>query len=237
MATSLKADAHHHEPAILPFDWADPYDLEHQLTEEERLVRDTAENYAQEKLQPRVTSAYMDERFDREIMSEMGELGLLGATVPAGIWRSRPRLRQLRPHRPRCRARRQRLSLGLLGPVQPRDVPDLRLRIGGAAPEVPARPRPRRAGRLLRPDRAGLRLRSREACAPGRRRPRTATASPAPRCGSPTRPSPTSSSSGRSRKRMAARSAASCSKRAWPASPRRRSRRSSRSAPRSPARS
>ena len=82
MATSLKADAHHHEPAILPFDWADPYDLEHQLTEEERLVRDTAENYAQENLQPRVTSAYMDERFDREIMSEMGELGLLGATVP-----------------------------------------------------------------------------------------------------------------------------------------------------------
>jgi glutaryl-CoA dehydrogenase len=70
------------EPAILPFDWADPYDLEHQLTEEERLVRDTAENYAQENLQPRVTSAYMDERFDREIMSEMGELGLLGATVP-----------------------------------------------------------------------------------------------------------------------------------------------------------
>ena len=38
MATSLKADAHH-EPAILPFDWSDPYDLEHQLTEEERLVR------------------------------------------------------------------------------------------------------------------------------------------------------------------------------------------------------
>ena len=70
------------EPAILPFDWADPYDLEHQLTEEERMVRDTAETYAQEKLQPRVTSAYMDERFDREIMSEMGELGLLGATVP-----------------------------------------------------------------------------------------------------------------------------------------------------------
>ena len=81
MATSLKADAHH-EPAILPFDWADPFDLEHQLTEEERLVRDTAETYAQEKLQPRVTSAYLEERFDREIMSEMGDLGLLGATIP-----------------------------------------------------------------------------------------------------------------------------------------------------------
>jgi glutaryl-CoA dehydrogenase len=70
------------EPAILPFDWADPFDLDGQLTDEERLVRDTAEGYAQEKLQPRVTSAYMDERFDREILSEMGDLGLLGATIP-----------------------------------------------------------------------------------------------------------------------------------------------------------
>jgi len=70
------------EPAILPFDWADPFDLNHQLTDEERLVRDTAEGYAQEKLQPRVTSAYLDERFDREILSEMGALGLLGATIP-----------------------------------------------------------------------------------------------------------------------------------------------------------
>jgi glutaryl-CoA dehydrogenase len=70
------------EPAILPFDWADPFDLEHQLTDEEKLVRDTAEGYAQEKLQPRVTQAYLEDRFDREILNEMGELGLLGATIP-----------------------------------------------------------------------------------------------------------------------------------------------------------
>ena len=70
------------EPAILPFDWADPFDLDSQLTDEEKLVRDTAEGYAQEKLQPRVTAAYMDENFDRGILSEMGELGLLGATIP-----------------------------------------------------------------------------------------------------------------------------------------------------------
>jgi glutaryl-CoA dehydrogenase len=70
------------EPAILPFDWADPFDLNSQLTDEERLVRDTAEAYAQDKLQPRVTQAYMDEQFDRAILSEMGELGLLGATIP-----------------------------------------------------------------------------------------------------------------------------------------------------------
>ncbi|WGD30461.1 acyl-CoA dehydrogenase [Ancylobacter sp. WKF20] len=64
------------------FDWADPFDLDGQLTEEERLVRDTARDYAQEKLLPRVTSAYMEERFDRDIMNEMGELGLLGPTIP-----------------------------------------------------------------------------------------------------------------------------------------------------------
>ena len=70
------------EPAILPFDWADPFDLEHQLSDDERMVRDTAEGYAQERLQPRVTEAYLDEDFDREILREMGELGLLGATIP-----------------------------------------------------------------------------------------------------------------------------------------------------------
>ncbi len=64
------------------FDWADPFGLDGQLTEEERLVRDTARDYAQEKLAPRVASAFMEERFDREIMNEMGELGLLGPTIP-----------------------------------------------------------------------------------------------------------------------------------------------------------
>jgi glutaryl-CoA dehydrogenase len=68
--------------AIARFDWADPFDLDAQLTDEERLVRDTAEAYAQEKLQPRVTEAYLAEDFDRVIMNEMGELGLLGATIP-----------------------------------------------------------------------------------------------------------------------------------------------------------
>jgi len=70
------------EPAILPFDWADPFDLNHQLTDEERMVRDTAGAYAQEELQPRVTEAYLNENFDREILREMGSLGLLGATIP-----------------------------------------------------------------------------------------------------------------------------------------------------------
>jgi glutaryl-CoA dehydrogenase len=70
------------EPAILPFDWADPFDLNHQLTNEERMVRDTAQAYALDNLQPRVTEAYLNENFDREILREMGNLGLLGATIP-----------------------------------------------------------------------------------------------------------------------------------------------------------
>jgi glutaryl-CoA dehydrogenase len=69
------------EAAIGRFDWEDAFGLEAQLSDEERLVRDTARAYAQEKLQPRVTDAFLDEHFDRDIMSEMGELGLLGATI------------------------------------------------------------------------------------------------------------------------------------------------------------
>jgi glutaryl-CoA dehydrogenase len=64
------------------FNWEDPLDLESELTEEERMVRDTARDYAQEKLFPRVLMAYREERFDRAIISEMGALGLLGPTVP-----------------------------------------------------------------------------------------------------------------------------------------------------------
>jgi glutaryl-CoA dehydrogenase len=64
------------------FDWADPFGLDAQLTDEERMVRDAARDYAQGELLPRVTKAFLDEDFDREIMREMGQLGLLGATIP-----------------------------------------------------------------------------------------------------------------------------------------------------------
>nr|WP_298057425.1 acyl-CoA dehydrogenase [uncultured Halomonas sp.] len=63
------------------FNWDDALLLEQQLTDEERQIRDAAYDYCQENLQPRVLTAFREERFDREIMSEMGELGLLGATV------------------------------------------------------------------------------------------------------------------------------------------------------------
>ena len=64
------------------FKWDDPFFLDDQLTEDERLIRDAARDYAQDKLQTRVKQAFRDEYFHREIMTEMGELGLLGATLP-----------------------------------------------------------------------------------------------------------------------------------------------------------
>ncbi len=63
------------------FEWQDPFLLEDQLTEEERMIRDTARDYCQDKLMPRVLEANRHERFDREIMTEMGALGLLGMTI------------------------------------------------------------------------------------------------------------------------------------------------------------
>ena len=63
------------------FDWSDPLLLERALSEEARLVRETVQAYCQEKLMPRILKAHREEQFDREIMQEMGSLGLLGATI------------------------------------------------------------------------------------------------------------------------------------------------------------
>ena len=69
-------------PDLGRFDWEDPFRLNDQLTEEERAIRDAARAYAQDKLQPRVIDAFRDEVTDPEIFREMGEMGLLGVTVP-----------------------------------------------------------------------------------------------------------------------------------------------------------
>ena len=63
------------------FNWQDPFNLDDQLTDEERLVRDTAASYAQQHLAPRVRDAFRNETTDRAIFNEMGELGLLGSTI------------------------------------------------------------------------------------------------------------------------------------------------------------
>lgn len=64
------------------FNWSDPFDLNGQLIEEERIIRDSTREYCQEKLTPRILEANRHETFDREIMQELGALGLLGATLP-----------------------------------------------------------------------------------------------------------------------------------------------------------
>ncbi|MCR9135320.1 MAG: acyl-CoA dehydrogenase [Alphaproteobacteria bacterium] len=69
-------------PSLANFDWEDPFRFDDQLSEDERMIRDATRAYAQEKLQPRVIDAYRDEVTDPGIFREMGEMGLLGITVP-----------------------------------------------------------------------------------------------------------------------------------------------------------
>ncbi|OYW47467.1 MAG: acyl-CoA dehydrogenase [Rhodobacterales bacterium 12-65-15] len=69
-------------PDLGRFDWEDPFRLNDQLTEEERMLRDAARAYASEKLQPRVIAAYREEATDPSIFREMGAMGLLGLTIP-----------------------------------------------------------------------------------------------------------------------------------------------------------
>ena len=64
-----------------PFNWADPFNLDEQLSEEERAVRDSVHEFAQDRLMTRVIEANRNEHFDREIMNEMGEIGILGSTL------------------------------------------------------------------------------------------------------------------------------------------------------------
>jgi glutaryl-CoA dehydrogenase len=81
MTAPALANAKARSSAKTKFVWEDPFLLDEQLTEDERLVRDAARGYCQDKLMPRVLEAFRHEKFDREIMNEMGELGFLGSTI------------------------------------------------------------------------------------------------------------------------------------------------------------
>jgi glutaryl-CoA dehydrogenase len=84
-AMSQAAEKHEGMPKMLKdaaFTWEDPLDLEGQLTEDERMVRDTARGFAQHYLMPHVVEAYREEKFDANLLPEMGKLGLLGPTIP-----------------------------------------------------------------------------------------------------------------------------------------------------------
>jgi len=71
-----------HGPDLGPFQWDDPLLIEGQLTEEERMIRDTARDFAARELAPRVQQAYLEEKTDLKLFRLMGESGLLGVTIP-----------------------------------------------------------------------------------------------------------------------------------------------------------
>ena len=72
----------HRGPSLAPFEWSDPFHLAAQLSDEERMVAESARAYAQDRLAPRVTEAYLNETVAAEVFGEMGEMGLLGVTIP-----------------------------------------------------------------------------------------------------------------------------------------------------------
>ncbi|AGI72643.1 acyl-CoA dehydrogenase [Octadecabacter arcticus 238] len=82
MNDSTPTYTRHTGPSLAPFDWADPFHLVDQLAEGERMIADSARAYAQDKLLPRATDAYLNEHVTPEIFAEMGEMGLLGTTIP-----------------------------------------------------------------------------------------------------------------------------------------------------------
>ena len=216
------------------FVWEDPLGFEGELTEEERMVRDTARGFAQDYLMPRVVEAYREEKYDPTIMLEMGKLGLLGPTIPeeyggAGLGYVCYGLiaREIERVDSGFRSAMSVQSSLVMHPIYAYGT-------RSAAPQISAQARHRRIDRLLRPDRAGSRLRSRLHGDPRRQGRPAATNSTAPRPGSPMRRSPTSRWSGPS---STASSAASSSS-AGPRDLRRpRSKASCRCAPPSPARS
>ena len=196
-----RAASPEHKPSSKPaqvlkdsdFDWQDPLDLEGELTEDERMVRDTARGYAQDKLMPRVLSAYREERFDREIAARDGRARAARPDHPGGIRRRRPRLRRLWADRARDRARRFRLSLAMSVQSSLVMYPIYRLRHArrSAANICRKLAKGEMVGcfGLTEPD---SRLRSRLDGDARREGAGRLSSSTAPRCGSPTRRSPTS---------------------------------------------
>ena len=190
-----------------PFDWSDPLKLDGQLSEEERMIRDTAHQFAQERLLPGVIAAYREERTDPGLFRQMGEAGLLGVTIPeeyggAGASYVAYGLvaREVERVDSGYRSMMSVQSSLVMFPIH-----------AFGSEEQRTRWLPRLASGeaigcfgLTEPD-AGS--------DPSSMRTR---AEPLPNGGSATRRSPTCSWSGRSRARMATQSAASFSRRGWP---------------------
>ena len=168
------------------FAGVDFYDIDGLLSEEERAVRDTVRAWVDEHLMPVIGEAYIEGEFPKQLIPGMAELGLFGANLPeeygcAGLNNVAYGLIMQELERGDSGHPLVRLGAG-----RPGDVSDLRLRLRGAEAALAAAARLGQGDRLLRPDRARLRVQ------PGRHdhhreaKRRTAGCSTAPRCGSPT---------------------------------------------------
>ena len=138
----------------------DLYDVRGLLTEDERMVQDSVGRFVDEKVLPIIQDCFEKHHFPKELIPEIAELGLLGSSHP-GLRLRRPQRGQLRPHLPGARARRLRHPQLRLGAELAVHVSDLRLRQRRAEAALAARHGARPEDRLLRPDRAARRLRSR----------------------------------------------------------------------------
>ena len=217
------------------FHWDDPLLLDQQLTDDERMVRDAAAAYCQDKLQPRVLEAFRHERTDTVDLPRDGRTRPARPDHSRAVRRPRPELRRYG-----LIAREvERVDSGYRSMMSVQSslvmVPIYEFGTEAQQAEIPAEAGHRRMDRLLRPDRAEPRLRSGLDGHARQESRRRLCADRHARCGSPIRRSPTCSWSGP--RTTKARSAASCWKKAGRACPRRRSTASSACAPRSPARS
>ena len=196
------------------FVWNDPFLIEDQLAEDERMIRDAAAAFAADKLAPRIEEAYLEEKTDPAIFREMGEAGLLGITIPeeygglgAGYVTYGLVAREVERVDSGYRSMMSVQSSLVMYPIHAYGSEEQRKKylpklasgewigcFGLTEPDAGSDP-------------GGMKTRA-EKTASGYR------LSAAPRCGSPTRRSPTSSSSGRNRQRTTTRSAASCWKKA-----------------------
>ncbi len=170
------------------FHWDDPFLLDEQLTDDERMVRDAASAYCQDRLAPRVLEAFRNQHHRPRDLPRDGRARPARPDHSRAVRRPGPQLRLLRPDRARGRARRLGLPLDDERAVLAGHGADQRVRHRGAEAEVPAQAGHRRMDRLLRPDRARPRLRPRQhghARAQGARRLQPHAA---PRCGSATAP-------------------------------------------------
>ncbi len=106
---SQAAEKRQANPAILKdaaFQWEDPLGIENELTEEERMVRDSARGFAQDRLMPNIVEAYAQEKYDPTLIPAMAKARPARLDHSGGIWRRRPRLCLLRADRARTGTRR-----------------------------------------------------------------------------------------------------------------------------------